>query len=52
LFAGIGFLFGVLAVGLIFLAIVFLWVVLIIKALQGSAHELPWLGQAAARLSG
>jgi uncharacterized membrane protein len=52
LFAGIGFLFGVLAMGLVLLAIVFLWLVLIIKALQGGVHELPWLGRAAERLSG
>lgn len=52
LFTGIGFLFGVLSAGLVFLAIVFLWVVLVIKALQGNFHELPWLGRIAARLCG
>lgn len=49
---GIGFLVAVLVAGLIALALVFLWVVLVIKALQGRAYELPWLGGWAAALAG
>jgi uncharacterized membrane protein len=45
----IGFLLAVLAVGITFLAIVFLWIVLIVKAAQGQAHELPWIGRFAAK---
>lgn len=48
----IGFLFPWLAAGLAFLAIVFLWAVLVVKAGQGEVYELPWLGQIAARLAG
>jgi uncharacterized membrane protein len=48
---GIGFMVAVLAAGLIALAVVFLWVVLVIKALQGRAYELPRLGQWAAALA-
>jgi len=48
---GIGFLFAILALGLTSLAMVFLWLVLIVKAIQGDAYELPWLGGIAARLA-
>jgi uncharacterized membrane protein len=48
----VGFLFAWLSVGLVFLAVVVLWAVLVVKAGQGQAYELPWLGQFAARLSG
>jgi uncharacterized membrane protein len=48
----IGILFAWLSVGLVFLAVVVLWAVLVVKAGQGQAYELPWLGQFAARLSG
>lgn len=47
----IGFLFAWLSVGLVFLAVVVLWAVLVVKAGQGQAYELPWLGQFAARLA-
>jgi uncharacterized membrane protein len=47
----IGFLFAWLSVGLLFLAVVVLWAVLVVKAGQGQAYELPWLGQFAARLT-
>jgi uncharacterized membrane protein len=47
-----GFLFAWLSVGLMFLAVVVLWAVLVVKAGQGQAYELPWLGQFASRLSG
>lgn len=47
----IGFLFAWLAVGLVFLAMVVLWAVLVVKAGQGEGYELPWLGQFAARLA-
>jgi len=47
----IGVLFAWLSLGLVFLAIVVLWAVLVVKAGQGQAYELPWLGQFAARLT-
>lgn len=47
----IGFLFAWLSVGVVFLAIVVLWAVLVVKAGQGQAYELPWLGHYAAQLS-
>jgi len=52
LFPGVGFLFATLTVGLVFLAVVFLWLVLVIKAVQGEGYELPWLGRIAAGLAG
>lgn len=39
-------LFGILAL----LAMVFLWIVLTLKAWQGERFELPWFGELAARL--
>lgn len=51
LFPGIGFLFGVLATGLVCLGLAFLWIVLVIKAIQGQVYEIPWLGRAAAALT-
>jgi uncharacterized membrane protein len=47
----VGFLFAWLSVGMIFLAIVVLWAVLVVKAGQGQAYQLPWLGHFAAQLS-
>lgn len=47
----IGILFAWLAAGLVFLALVMLWAVLVVKAGQGDAYELPWLGHFAARLT-
>jgi len=47
----IGFLFSWLAAGLVFLALVMLWAVLVVKAGQGEVYELPWIGQFAARLT-
>lgn len=47
----VGFLFAWLSVGLVFLAVIVLWAVLVVKAGQGQAYELPWLGEFAARLS-
>ena len=47
----IGFLFAWISVGVVFLAIVILWAVLVVKAAQGQAYELPWLGNFAAQLS-
>lgn len=47
----IGFLFAWLLVGLVFMALVALWAVLVVKAGQGQAYELPWLGQFALRLA-
>lgn len=49
---GAGFLFAFLIVGLVFLSVVFLWFVLVVKALQRTAYELPWLGRIAAGLMG
>jgi uncharacterized membrane protein len=51
-FPGVGFLFATLTVGLVFLAVIFLWLVLVIKAVQGEGYELPWLGRIAAGLAG
>ena len=51
-FPGAGFLFATLTVGLVFLAVVFLWLVLVIKAVQGESYELPWLGRIASGLAG
>lgn len=51
LFPGTGFLLGVLASGLVFLALVFLWLVLVTKAIQGEAYEVPWLGRLAENLA-
>jgi len=47
----IGFLFAWLSVGVVSLAIVVLWAVLVVKAGQGQAYDLPWLGQFARQLS-
>lgn len=47
----IGFLFAWLAAGLVFLALVMLWAVLVVKAGQGETYELPWIGQIADRLT-
>ena len=47
----IGFLFAWLSAGIVFLAMVALWAVLVVKAGQGEAYELPWLGHFAAQLS-
>jgi uncharacterized membrane protein len=51
LLGSIGFLLAWLAVGLVSLAMVFLWVVLILKPAMGGAYELPWVGPLAERLS-
>ena len=48
---GIGFLFATLLAGIVTLALVMMWCVLVIKALQGKRYELPWLGQWAATLA-
>lgn len=47
----IGFLFASLSAGLVFLAVVMLWAVLVVKAGQGEAYELPWIGRFAYRLT-
>jgi uncharacterized membrane protein len=51
LFPGVGFLFATLTIGLVSLAVVFLWMVLVIKAVQGEGYEVPWLGRIAAGLA-
>jgi len=43
---------GLLAVGLASLAVVFLWIVLVAKALQGTSYEIPVIGTWASRLAG
>ena len=40
-----------LSIGLVALAIVVLWGVLVLKAALGEAFELPWLGPLAAHLA-
>ena len=47
----VGFLFAWLSSGLVFLALVMLWAVLVVKAGQGEAYELPWIGRFAYRLT-
>jgi len=49
---GIGLLFATLLAGLVTLALVMLWCVLVLKALQGHTYELPWLGRWASALAG
>jgi uncharacterized membrane protein len=46
----VGFLFAWLSIGLVALAIVVLWAVLVVKAAQGDVYELPWLSRIASRL--
>ena len=46
-----GFLLAWLLAGLVSLAIVFLWIAIVIKALLGDAYELPFIGIWSARLS-
>jgi uncharacterized membrane protein len=47
----VGFLLAWLSIGLVALAIVVLWGVLVLKAALGEAFELPWLGPLAAHLA-
>jgi uncharacterized membrane protein len=47
----IGFLFAWLSAGVLFLAVVILWAVLVVKAGQGQSYELPWIGPMAAQLA-
>jgi uncharacterized membrane protein len=47
----LGFLIAWLSSGLGFLAILFLWAVLVAKAAQGQSYELPVIGPLAARLA-
>ena len=47
----IGFLIAWLSSGLGFLAILFLWAVLVTKAAQGQSYELPVIGPLATRLA-
>jgi uncharacterized membrane protein len=47
----IGFLVAWLSVGVTFIAIVVIWVVLAVKALQGQSFQLPVLGRMAAKLT-
>ena len=47
----LGFLIAWLSSGLGFLAIVFLWAVLVAKAAQGQSYELPVIGPLATRLA-
>ena len=47
----IGFLLAWLSVGVASIALVFIWAVLAVKAVQGQSYELPVLGQMAAQLA-
>lgn len=48
---GIGFLFAALMTGLVTLALVMTWCVVVIMALRGKHYELPWLGRWAEMLA-
>jgi uncharacterized membrane protein len=48
----IGFLLAWLSIGITFIAIAVIWVVLLVKALQGQGYELPGIGGFASRLAG
>jgi uncharacterized membrane protein len=48
----IGFLFSTLLAGLVALALVMIWCVLVVKTLQGKNYELPLMGPWAAVLAG
>lgn len=48
----IGLLLAWLCVGVLFIAIVVIWVLLTVKAAQGQSYELPVIGSMAAQLAG
>jgi uncharacterized membrane protein len=47
----VGFLAAWLSIGITFIAMVVIWVVLAVKAVQGQSYELPVLGRLAAKLA-
>ena len=47
----VGSLFAWLSAGLVFLALVMLWAILVVKTGQGEGYELPWLGHLVSRLT-
>ena len=51
LLPGLGFLLACLSVGLVFIAFVIVWVLLVVKAALGHVYKLPWIGRQAARLA-
>ncbi len=51
LLGSVGFLLAWLAVGVVSLAVVFVWVLLVLKAVMGETYELPWVGPLAERFS-
>lgn len=51
LLPGVGFLLAWLSVGVVVIAFVILWIVLVIKAAFGQIYRLPWIGLQAARLA-
>jgi uncharacterized membrane protein len=54
MFAGLSvfsFLLAWLVFGLVVLATVFLWIVVVVKAALGDAYELPMIGRFATRLA-
>ncbi len=51
IFSSFGFLLAWLVSGLVSLALVFLWIAIVLKALLGDAYELPFIGAWANRLS-
>ncbi|MBV9182380.1 MAG: hypothetical protein JO356_13805 [Acidobacteria bacterium] len=52
LLPGIGFLLAWLCVGVVSIAVVIVWLVLVLKAALGRVYQLPWIGAQAARLAG
>lgn len=51
LLPGVGFLLAWLSVGVVCIAFVILWVLLVVKAAFGQIYKLPWIGLQAARLA-
>ena len=51
LLPGVGFLLACLAVGVVLIAFVILWMVLVVKAALGRIYRLPLIGMQAARLA-
>ena len=51
LLPGVGFLLAWLSAGVVLIAFVILWMVLVVKAAFGQIYQLPWIGLQAARLA-
>lgn len=50
LIPGVGYLFAWLSLGVVLIAFLVLWTVLVVKAALGEVFELPWIGTIAAQL--